>query len=134
MSNIIVLGAGMVGSAMAKDLSKLHKVLLTDINNEVLLKLNEEFPIIDILQLDVNNDESLNKALNEADVVLSAVPGFLGYKTLEKIIIQKKNVIDISFFPENALDLNYLAIENNVTAIVDCGVAPGMGKYNIRLS
>ena len=128
MSNIIVLGAGMVGSAMAKDLSKLHKVLLTDINNEVLLKLNEEFPIIDILQLDVNNDESLNKAVKEADVVLSAVPGYLGYKTLEKIIIQKKNVIDISFFPENALDLNHLAIENNVTAIVDCGVAPGMGN------
>ena len=128
MSNIIVLGAGMVGSAMAKDLSKLHKVLLTDINNEVLLKLNEEFPIIDILQLDVNNDESLNKAVKEADVVLSAVPGYLGYKTLEKIIIQKKNVIDISFFPENALDLNHLAKENNVTAIVDCGVAPGMGN------
>ena len=63
MSNIIVLGAGMVGSAMAKDLSKLHKVLLTDINNEVLFKVNEEFPNIDILQLDVNNDESLNKAL-----------------------------------------------------------------------
>ena len=36
MSNVIVLGAGMVGSAMAKDLSKLHKVLLTDINNDVL--------------------------------------------------------------------------------------------------
>ena len=38
------------------------------------------------------------------------------------------NVIDISFFPENSLDLNELAKENNVTAIVDCGVAPGMGN------
>ena len=128
MSNVIVLGAGMVGSAMAKDLSKIHKVLLTDINYEVLIKVNDEFPNIDILQLDVNNDESLNKVLKGKDVVLSAVPGFLGYKTLEKIIIQKKDVIDISFFPENALDLNDLAIENNVTAIVDCGVAPGMGN------
>ena len=98
MSNIIVLGAGMVGSAMAKDLSKLHKVLLTDINNEVLLKVNEEFPNIDILQLDVNNDESLNKALKGKDVVLSAVPGFLGYKTLEKIIIQKKMLLIFLFF------------------------------------
>ena len=44
-------------------------------------------------------------------------------------------MIDISFFPENALDLTELAVENNVTAIVDCGVAPGMdnvilGYYN----
>ena len=83
MSNVIVLGAGMVGSAMAKDLSKTHKVLLTDINNDVLIKVNYEFPNIDILQLDVNNDESLN-SIKGKDVVLSAVPGFLGYKTLEK--------------------------------------------------
>ena len=106
MSNIIVLGAGMVGSAMAKDLSKVHKVLLTDLNYEVLLKTKEEFPKIEILQLDVNNDESLNKVLEGKDVVLSAVPGFLGYKTLEKIIINKKNVVDISFFPENSIELN----------------------------
>jgi len=128
MNNIVVLGAGMVGSAMAKDLSKNHKVLLTDIDYDVLLKVQEEFPNINILQLDVNNDEFLNKALNNKDLVLSAVPGFLGYKTLEKIIIQKKNVVDISFFPENSLELNQLAIDNDVTAIVDCGVAPGMGN------
>ena len=31
-------------------------------------------------------------------------------------------------FPENALELNELAIKNGVTAVVDCGVAPGMGN------
>jgi saccharopine dehydrogenase-like NADP-dependent oxidoreductase len=45
------------------------------------------------------------------------------------------NVIDIAFTPENVLELNALAREKNVTAIVDCGVAPGMdnvilGYYN----
>ena len=75
MSNVIVLGAGMVGSAMAKDLSNTHNVLLTDINYEVLIKVNDEFPNIDILQLDVNDDESLNKVLKGKDLVLSAVPG-----------------------------------------------------------
>jgi saccharopine dehydrogenase-like NADP-dependent oxidoreductase len=35
-------------------------------------------------------------------------------------------VVDISFFPENALELNDLAIQYGVTAIVDCGVAPGL--------
>ena len=61
MSNIIVLGAGMVGSAMAKDLSKMHKVLLTDINYDVLIKVNDEFPNIDILQLDVMSVNFNNK-------------------------------------------------------------------------
>ena len=57
MSNVIILGAGMVGSAMAKDLSKIHKVLLTDLNYEVLLKVNQEFPNIDILQAGKNRKE-----------------------------------------------------------------------------
>ena len=39
MSKIIVLGGGMVGSAMAIDLAKNHKVVLTDINNDVLLNV-----------------------------------------------------------------------------------------------
>ncbi len=34
--------------------------------------------------------------------------------------------IDISFFPEDALQLNELARQNGVTAVVDCGVAPGL--------
>jgi len=50
----------------------------------------------------------------------------LGFNTLKAIIEAKKNVVDISFFPENSLDLDKLAKENKVTAIVDCGVAPGM--------
>ena len=57
------------------------------------------------------------------------------YNTLHSIIEATMNVIDISFFPENSLDLDALAKEKNVTAIVDCGVAPGMdnvilGHYN----
>ena len=39
MSNIIVLGAGMVGSAIAIDLSKKHNVTLTDLNQNVLEKV-----------------------------------------------------------------------------------------------
>ena len=135
MSNIIVLGAGMVGSAMAKDLSNNHNVLLTDLNASVLENVKNSFSSIETLQLDVTNDMELSNAVKDKDLVLSAVPGFLGYKTLEKIIRLKKDVVDISFFPENALDLTELAVENNVTAIVDCGVAPGMdnvilGYYN----
>jgi lysine 6-dehydrogenase len=126
MSKIIVLGGGMVGSAMAIDLAQKHEVLLTDINLKVLKDINAKEPRIAFQQLDVTEDEHFKEALKDCDLVLSAVPGFLGYKTLKRIIELQKNVVDISFFPENALDLNELAKQNNVTAIVDCGVAPGM--------
>ncbi len=39
--------------------------------------------------------------------------------------------MDISFFPENALELDALAKQKGVTVITDCGVAPGMSNYII---
>ncbi|GAB4249463.1 MAG: saccharopine dehydrogenase family protein [Vicingaceae bacterium] len=123
MSKIVVLGAGMVGSAMALDLSNNHKVTITDINQEALKKLPDN---LSKKQLDVTKEAVLKSFIKDFDLVVCAVPGFLGFNTLKSIIESKKNVVDISFFPENALDLNELAIQNNVTAIVDCGVAPGM--------
>ena len=138
MSKIIVLGAGMVGSAMAIDLSKQHQVTLTDLSQEVLNKVKQKHSNLEVLQLDVTNQNKLTDVLSNFDLVICAVPGFLGFNTLRTIIEAKKDVIDISFFPENALELDQLAKNNNVTAIVDCGVAPGMdniilGYYNEQL-
>jgi saccharopine dehydrogenase-like NADP-dependent oxidoreductase len=138
MSKIIVLGAGMVGSAMAIDLSKQHQVTLTDLSQEVLRKAKQKHSNLEVLQLDVTNQNKLTDVLSNFDLVICAVPGFLGFNTLRTIIEAKKDVIDISFFPENALELDQLAKNNNVTAIVDCGVAPGMdniilGYYNEQL-
>lgn len=138
MKNIIVLGTGMVGSAMAIDLAKIYKVSCSDFSIEALNRLKAKAPNITTIQLDVTNTELLRKTVTPFDLVVCAVPGFLGFNTLKQIIMAKKNVIDISFFPENALSLNDLAIQNQVTAIVDCGVAPGMdniilGYYNEKL-
>lgn len=128
MVSIIVIGAGMIGSAIALDLVKRYNVTIADCNlnnlNKVKLKNNN----INLKQLDVTNKLELTNTLVLFDFVVCAVPGFLGFNTLKTIIQSGKDVVDISFFPENALELNNLAIENKVTAIVDCGVAPGMSN------
>ena len=138
MSKIIVLGAGMVGSAIAIDLAKKHKVMLTDRSQHVLDKVKEKCDELTTLMLDVTDTSTLKSTLTTYDLVVCAVPGFLGFNTLKAIIEAEKNVIDISFFPENSLDLDALAKQKNVTAIVDCGVAPGMdniilGYHNEKL-
>ena len=128
MSNVIVLGAGMVGSAMAIDMAKNHNVTLTDFNQNVLDKVQQKHRYLNIQQLDVTHKETVLSIIKQYDLVICAVPGFLGFQTLKTIIEAEMNVIDISFFPENSLALDALAKEKNVTAIVDCGVAPGMGN------
>ena len=139
MANIIVLGAGMVGNAMAQDLTKKHNVTCTDIDKSALEKLKNDNSQIEIIHLDVTDYHKLQTTIADYDLVICAVPGFLGFETLRQIILAKKNVIDISFFPENSLELDNLAKENGVTAIVDCGVAPGvdnliLGYYNEKMT
>lgn len=138
MKNIIVLGAGMVGSTIAIDLTKKHQVTLTDFNQEALDKAFNKCDLLSTSLLDVTQKDQLQATIKKFDLVVCAVPGFLGYETLKAIIEAEINVIDISFFPENSLDLTSLAKEKNVTAIVDCGVAPGMdniilGYYNEKM-
>lgn len=135
MSKIIVLGAGMVGSAMAIDLSKKHQVTVSDYSQDVLKNAKQKCSDLSTLQLDVTQKNTLQTVIKDFDLVINAVPGFLGFRTLKAIIEAGMNVVDIAFFPENSLELDALAKEYGVTAIVDCGVAPGMdnvilGYYN----
>lgn len=129
MHNILVLGAGMVGSAMAIDLAKKHQVTLTDLNPNALQRARQRDPRLHTRHLDVSNKGELQRLVKQHDLVVCAVPGFLGYETLKTILEAGVDVVDISFFPENALELDALAREMGVTAIVDCGVAPGMGNF-----
>lgn len=119
----------MVGSAMAIDLSKNHNLFLADYDFNALKTIQSKNSNIQISQLDVTDSKALSEWIAPADIVLLAVPGFLGYKALETIINGGKNVVDISFSPENILHLNPLAIEKGVTVIVDAGVAPGIPNY-----
>ena len=131
---IAVLGAGMVGRTIAADLSKKFTVTSFDIN-EANLKAAKAAHEVETQLANLSDLGGYASLLAEFDLVVSAVPGFMGYQTLQKLIELKKQVVDISFFPEDALLLTDLARQHGVTAIVDCGVAPGMsnlilGRYN----
>ena len=126
---VAILGAGMVGRTMAIDLCKKFEVTAFDISDTSLAILKQKTSLITIINADLTDYNNYAQLLAGFEYVITAVPGFMGFKTLEAVIKAKKNVADISFFSEDAFLLNALAIENNVTAIVDCGVAPGMSNY-----
>jgi saccharopine dehydrogenase-like NADP-dependent oxidoreductase len=137
MKKIIILGAGMVGKAMAIDLSKKYKVKSIDIDKESLDFLSNNYEIESEL-VDVTNEQALSAAIKDFDLVISAVPGFLGLETIKRVIKNKKDLVDISFLPEGVMDLDKMAKEHGVTVIMDCGVAPGMpniiaGYYNEKM-
>ena len=122
---IAVLGAGMVGRTIAYDLSKAHEVTSIDIN-ETNLQHVQQLCNAKVLRADLQSPDTYYARLAEFDMCVTAVPGFMGYQVLETVIKAGKNVVDISFFPEDPFSLHALAVATNVTAIVDCGVAPGV--------
>jgi lysine 6-dehydrogenase len=124
--NIIILGAGLVGGPMAIDLSKDERfqVTVADINKDALQKL-ASYPLKTVL-MDLRFPDEVTRLVGTYDMVINAVPGFMGFQTLKAVIEAGKNVVDISFFIEDPMALDELAKRKGVTAIMDCGVAPGM--------
>ena len=129
MATICQIGCGMIGKVMALDISKRHDLHLSDLDRSALKEIKTLDPTIKTKCFDVNDSDMLKSFLKPADIVLLAVPGHMGYKLLEKIIAFKKNIVDISFSPENILSLNKKAKDNNITVIFDAGLAPGIPNF-----
>jgi len=123
----IVLGCGLVGNLIAKDLTKDKdfRVTAVDIDEGRLNKLTKEMGIEGV-KADLSDSKVIKKIVAEQDIIIGAVPGFLGFNMLRSIIEAGKDVVDISFMAEDPLSLNELAKRKGVTAVVDMGVAPGM--------
>lgn len=136
MSKILVLGAGLVGKAIAIDLHRSgHAVTSVDLDKDVLEVLSKKHGIGTVCA-DFTRD--MDGLMQDADLVMGATPGALGYGVMKKVIEAGKNMVDISFCPEDFMQLDSLAKDRGVTIVADMGVAPGMcnailGYHNERM-
>ena len=123
---VAVLGGGLVGGVMARDLAAggEFEVTVADVSATVLGRF-EGVPGITTARADLSDAGAIRRVVDGHDLVVGAVPGHMGFAMLKAVIEAGKSVVDISFFPEAALSLDALAREHGVCAVVDCGVAPG---------
>jgi saccharopine dehydrogenase-like NADP-dependent oxidoreductase len=141
MHQAIVLGAGMVGSVMAADLAldPEFEVTIADARPEALERAQETAQrfagaaksaprTLRTLRADLADTRALSKAIAPFDIVLGALASPIGFQTLRTVIEAGKNFCDICFMPEDFLEFDGLARSRGVTAVVDCGVAPGMSN------
>lgn len=126
---ISVLGAGLVGFPIALDLSNDNDfdITLYDIRKERTGLITEKYGL-KTEQADLSDEKTVREIARKSDLVVSAVPGYLGFQTLKYIIDEGTNVVDIAFFPEDLFELEELAKKKDVIAISDIGVAPGMSN------
>lgn len=125
----IVLGCGMVGATMARDLAgdDGFTVTVADLSEKNLAKL-DSVANISTIAVDLSDSQTLRKTIGDFDIVLGALRSTIGFQTLRTVIEAGKPYCDISFMPEDAWELDDLAKTHGVTAVVDCGVAPGLSN------
>lgn len=104
-----------------------YRVTVADRDQAILSRLSTHSPVFTAVR-DLSDPRIVAELVEGADLVVEAMPGWLGYRTLRTVIDCGVNVVSISFFPENPLELDDLARARGVTAVVDCGVFPGMGS------
>jgi saccharopine dehydrogenase-like NADP-dependent oxidoreductase len=114
---------------MARDLAEepTFSVTVADIRRDALDAVKPSGNL-ETVQTDLSDPSKVKALVAKSDIVLSAVPGHMGFAVLRTLIEAGKNVVDIAFFPEDPFLLDKLAQEKGVTVIVDCGVMPGMGN------
>jgi len=117
----------MVGSEIATDLCDEYRVTVVDIDKK-RLDLVGSRNSFDTAVADLSDSEQVKRSIDDCDLVIGAVPGFMGFQTLKTIVESDRNIVDISFFDEDPFLLDELAREHDVVAITDCGVAPGMSN------
>lgn len=123
---IVVLGSGRVGNAMVRDLAQGGRFTVTavDADGRALERL-AGLTGVHTVTADLRDPARVQALAREHDLVVGAVPGWMGIATVRAAVEARRPVVDISFFPEDAYLLDEAAREAGVPVFVDCGVAPG---------
>lgn len=140
MASAIVLGTGRVGAAIAGDLAASGlDVVAVDGSPDALRPLaSMSGGAIHTVTADLTDGPILAELLEGHDLAVGAVPGPMGLDTLRHVLQTGLDIVDISFFEEDAYALDELARAAGSVAVVDAGLAPGLsnlilGHWEARL-
>ena len=131
---MLVLGAGLQGSACAFDLLQnpdVREVRLADLNVEHLPSFLAPYsgPRLIPTRLDDRAREAVLALMRQSDAVMSAIPYYFNFPLAELAVEAGVHFCDLGGNTEIVFKqkgLNAQAAAKGVTIVPDCGVAPGM--------
>jgi lysine 6-dehydrogenase len=132
---VVVLGAGLMGKEVARDLvasEKVEKIILADVapekGHEFVEALGTEK--IEVAALDASSDDALRQVMSQGNVVVNALFYEFNERVAKAAIEVGVHAVDlgghIGGVTEKILSLSEEAAAKKVTIIPDLGVAPGM--------
>jgi lysine 6-dehydrogenase len=124
---VLVVGSGKVGSEIARDIarsSEVDSVIVADAqpNN---LKNVRGYEKIRTRCLDISQRKPLLDTMRQVDLICGALPGRLGFQLMTYAVEAHRDLVDISYTPENPFKLHSKARDQENIVVPQCGVAPG---------
>ncbi len=133
--NVLVIGAGMMGSAIAFDLSKsdfIQQVILADLDlNRATFAARQISEKVIPLELDANNFESVVDLMRNSHLAISAVSYTYNLSLTKAAIEASIHFLDLGGnhdVVKKQLQLNQQAREKNICILPNCGLAPGLAN------
>lgn len=117
---IVVIGAGGMGSVIARDLSRKNDVTVIDSNPKALEALEGVKTFSD----PVNE----YRGFVTADLVVTALPSEVAPEVMKYLLKKGKKVVDISFTDYDPFELDSLAKLNHGLYVPHAGFAPGLSN------
>src|SRR5581483_9570015 len=131
---MLVLGAGLQGSACAYDLlrdTEVESVRLADLHAGHLPEFLAPYsgPRLIPTALDVHDHAAVLGAMRDCDAVMSAIPYYFNFELARLAVEAGAHFCDLGgnteiVFQQKTLDPE--AKRKNITVVPDCGLAPGM--------
>ena len=132
---MLVLGAGLQGSACAYDLlqnESVDKVVVADLNTDALPPFLERYrgdARLELVRLDARDAEAVRALMQGASACMNALPYYFNLDMARNAVAAGVHYCDLGGNTEivfKQLQLDGDARAANVSVVPDCGLAPGM--------
>lgn len=128
---ILVLGAGIVGSACVWDLRRYgHDVTVADADSEMAERVALAYGATPTM-VDAANGRALTDLIGGHDVVVSAIPYSFGHAVTSAALSTGTHCLDFGGNPAVVASQRHLhddAVARGVMIVPDCGLAPGLAN------
>src|SRR5690606_12518304 len=131
MKKILIIGAGRSASSLIKYLldkseSENLEVIIADLSVELAHKKTNNHPRAKAISLDIKNKEDREKAIQNADLVISMLPAFMHIEVAKDCIVFKKHLVTASYISPEMQTLDQEAKDNNLVFMNEIGLDPGI--------
>jgi saccharopine dehydrogenase-like NADP-dependent oxidoreductase len=131
MRTILIIGAGRSASSLIQyllnksDVEDLH-LIIGDLSLASAQNKTNNHPNATAISLDIFDKEQRNKAIQNADIVISMLPAHLHIEVAKDCIVYKKHMVTASYISDAMQELDILAKENNLIFMNEIGLDPGI--------